>query len=178
MKRLGWQLLFLCNFFICVSFYLTIFLTLTFNFSPLKRKTSAFTNQPGLNERARTLCQLWSTSFWGCEFSLVRLNLTTLGGDCSSLGIVSSGRLRGLWRGLSKALRNAGFAIEGAMICHLSLVTCLQQLSVSHTAVKICSPFSASLVQLGWFLMQCIIARLWENRLCSKGIIKLLTLQI
>lgn len=108
----------------------------------------------------------------------MRLNLTTLGGDCSSLGIVSSGRLRGLWRGLSKALRNAGFAIEGAMICHLSLVTCLQQLSVSHTVVKICSPFSASLVQLGWFLMQCIIARLWENRLCSKGIIKLLTLQI
>lgn len=48
----------------------------------------------------------------------MRVNFTILGGDCSSLGIVSSGTLRGLWRGLSKALRNAGFAIEGEIICH------------------------------------------------------------
>lgn len=41
--------------------------------------------------------------------------------------MVSSGGLRGL----SKVLRNAGFAIAGEIICQLSVVTCLQQLSVS-----------------------------------------------
>lgn len=82
---------------------------------------------------------------------MLRVNYIILSFECFSLGIVSSGGLRGL----SKVLRNAGFAIAGEIICQLCLVTCLQQLSGSVAVVKSCSLFLSIPCTLG--LVTCIM---------------------